>query len=344
MILTTERTEFVKEKYEYIIEILKTAGLFIGGIAVFINIYFAAKRAYAMEESAIAANKNAEIALHNLKISEDKQITERFAKAIEQLASEKIEVRLGAIYTLERIARDSEQDQWTIMEVLTAFVREYAPVKKEDKLKGQEDIEKLPKLRLDIQACLTVIGERIHPDPEKKRLNLTNVDISNANLIGANLTGADIIEANLTGADFTGADLTGAFLIGACLTGACLTGAYLIGAYLTGADIIEAKLIKADLTGANLVAAKLTKSILKQANLTGAYLKEADLTGAYLKEVNLTGAYLFRANLTQANLTKSILKGANLVQAYLAEADLAEADLTGAILKGAIMPDGSIHD
>uniref|UniRef100_UPI001177ECCC pentapeptide repeat-containing protein n=1 Tax=Calothrix rhizosoleniae TaxID=888997 RepID=UPI001177ECCC len=72
----------------------------------------------------------------NVKIAEDKQITERFSKAIEQLGSEKIEVRLGAIYTLERIAKDSPKDHWTIMEILTAFVRHNDAVEEEDNLSG----------------------------------------------------------------------------------------------------------------------------------------------------------------------------------------------------------------
>ncbi len=38
-----------------------------------------------------------------------------------------LEVRLGGIYALERIARDSPKDHWTIMEVLTAYVRENSP-------------------------------------------------------------------------------------------------------------------------------------------------------------------------------------------------------------------------
>ncbi|MBY5283711.1 pentapeptide repeat-containing protein, partial [Anabaena sp. PCC 7938] len=238
IILTTgEWTQLLEKKYEYVIKVLTTAGLIFGGIVGLINIFFAAKRAYAMEESAKAANesakaanKNAEIALKNLKISEDKQITERFAKAIEQLASEKIEVRLGAIYTLERIAKDSEKDQWTIMEVLTAFVRENAPVKKEDQLQDQEDIEKLRKLRLDIQECLTVIGRREHKDPENKRLDLSNINISKANLTEANFKRAILAEANLKrailiGANFEGAIFTRADLAEANFTRAILTEA-----------------------------------------------------------------------------------------------------------------------
>ena len=53
--------------------------------------------------------------------------TDLFTRAIDQLGSEKLEVRLGGIYALERIARDSEKDHGPIMEVLVAFVRLHAP-------------------------------------------------------------------------------------------------------------------------------------------------------------------------------------------------------------------------
>src|SRR5579871_5378315 len=68
-----------------------------------------------------------------VQIMEQGHITDRYTKAIEQLGKldgdkPNIEVRLGAIYALERIARDSPRDHWTIMEVLTAYVRQNAPV------------------------------------------------------------------------------------------------------------------------------------------------------------------------------------------------------------------------
>ncbi|MFN7657556.1 MAG: pentapeptide repeat-containing protein, partial [Dolichospermum sp.] len=174
-----------------------------------------------------------------------KQITERFSKAIEQLGSDKPEVILGGIYTLERIARDSAPDQWTIMEVLTAFVRQNAPIIKENESQSPEDQEKFLKLRISIQACLTVIAERKHPYLENKPLDLTKVNISGFNLYGAdlkgaNLFGADLREANHAGAVHIGADLRGAVLAGAVLIGANLFGAVLTGAVLAGAKLTGA--------------------------------------------------------------------------------------------------------
>jgi sarcosine oxidase gamma subunit len=245
MILTTDKEDLLKNKYEYIVESLKVLGLFISGGAVIVNVYFAGKRAEAMEETAKATNRNAEAANKNAETANQKQITERFSKAIEQLGSDKPEVILGGIYTLERIARDSAPDQWTIMEVLTAFVRQNAPIIKENESQSPEDQEKFLKLRISIQACLTVIAERKHPDLENKRLDLTKVNISGFNLYGADLKGA-----NLFGADLREANLAGAVLIGADLRGAVLAGAVLIGANLFGAVLTGAVLAGAKLTGA----------------------------------------------------------------------------------------------
>ena len=50
-------------------------------------------------------------------------MTDRYTKAIEQLGSDKLDVRIGGIYALERIARDSPRDHPTAMEVLAAFIR-----------------------------------------------------------------------------------------------------------------------------------------------------------------------------------------------------------------------------
>ncbi|MEA5578354.1 pentapeptide repeat-containing protein [Anabaena sp. UHCC 0451] len=342
MILTIDKIEVLKEKGEYIIEILKTAGLFSGGIAASINIVFAAKRAYAMEETAKAANESAKAANKNAEIAQDKQITERFAKAIEQLASDKIEVRLGAIYTLERIAKDSKQDQWTIMELLTAFVRENAPIKKEEKpqnkkplvdewsnVQKEKEIEELPKLRLDIQECLTVIGRREHPDPENTRLDLRNVNISKANLQGAKLQGANLEGANLEGANLEGANLEKANLEGANLEKANLRETKLLWAKLRRANLKRAILIEAELQMANL----------EEANLEEAELQMTNLEGANLIAANLKYAKLFWAKLGRANLKKSNLRGANLIKANLIAANITEANL-----KGAMMPDGSIHN
>ncbi|HKK28948.1 MAG TPA: pentapeptide repeat-containing protein, partial [Alphaproteobacteria bacterium] len=56
-----------------------------------------------------------------------------YVKAIEQLASDSVEVRIGAMYALEQIARENQRYHWPIMETLAAYVRERAPWPPKDK-------------------------------------------------------------------------------------------------------------------------------------------------------------------------------------------------------------------
>ncbi len=111
--------------------------------------------------------------------------TSKKTLAINQLGEtgpEKLAIRLGGIYALERIARDSERDHWPIMEILTAYVREHAPWKAE----GQHS---QPKLAPEIQAILTVLGRRTrsYGKGEDWPLDLSFTDLRRAALTDAHL-------------------------------------------------------------------------------------------------------------------------------------------------------------
>ena len=83
------------------------AGLFAAGALVFTALNFTLSR-------------------RTFELTEQGQVTDRYTKAIEQLGSDKLDVRIGGIYALERVARDSAKDHPTVMEVLTAFIREHS--------------------------------------------------------------------------------------------------------------------------------------------------------------------------------------------------------------------------
>jgi len=65
----------------------------------------------------------------NLRVAQEGQITNRFTQAIGQLGAieddkPNLVVRLGGIYALERIARDSERDFPAIVRVLDAYLED----------------------------------------------------------------------------------------------------------------------------------------------------------------------------------------------------------------------------
>jgi hypothetical protein len=283
----------------------------------------------------------------NFTLSREGQVTDRYTKAIEQLGSEKLDVRIGGIYALERIARDSAKDHPTVMEVLTAFIREHshepwpppetgssgrtaaAPRALSSTTRTQRPARTVQYLaarsssstsnppepervtRPDVRAAATVIGRR-NAKRDIRPIDLARVDLTRADLTDANLNLANLNGAHLTGADFTRAALVGAYLYDADLDGAHLIAAYLMGAHLTSAHLDGADLRDAHLDGAHLGTAHLTRAILTRADLTDADLTDADLTDADLTDADLTRAHLTRADLTDADLTDAILTDADL--------------------------------
>jgi hypothetical protein len=103
----------------------------------------------------------------------------------------------------------------------------------------------------------------------------------------------DLSEADLSGADLCWADLRGADLYRALLRGADLRGALLRGADLRGADLRWVHLPLADLREADLTGADLSGADLRWADLRGADLSTAILVGTNLKEANLTGCKVY---------------------------------------------------
>ena len=171
------------------------------------------------------------------------QVTDRYTRAIEQLGSGKLDVCIGGIYALERVAHDSPRDHPPVMEVLTTFVREHS---REQWPPGVSDDARTT--RPDIQAALYVIGRR-EARHDRRYIYLGGANLTEATLVDANLARANLASANLTRANLPGADLTGATLSGVNLTGANLTRRYFPSANLSCANLSRANLTGADLTG-----------------------------------------------------------------------------------------------
>jgi Pentapeptide repeats (8 copies) len=241
------------------------------------------------------AQRSDERLREQIAVAQEGQITERFTRAVDQLGqpgNDRLDVRLGGIYTLERIAHDSPTHRLAVVEILTAFVRSHAPWPPH--LPGQyhadAPINQVPSLQTrapDVQATLNVIGRR-PTQKDDSPLDLTQTDLRQANLIEAKLTEAQLEGANLENAGLEGANLENAWLKRANLKGASLIGANLKGARLERANL-GAWLERANLKGASLTGANLKGAGLEGANLEGARLQGANLEGAWLEKARANG-------------------------------------------------------
>jgi hypothetical protein len=206
-----------------------------------------------------------------LRATEQSQITERFTRAIDQLGKSdspsegksateasrsNLAIRLGGIYALERIAKDSKEDYSVVMEVLAAFVRENARWSA-----NQENPElTFQGLQPDVQAALTVIGRRTvaYQKDDNQQIDLSGTDLRGAELSRANLNRVDLRATHLEEAILTDTQFEGATLIDARFARAVLRTSNLRKADLRGCDFRGATIDRVDFTDANLSGADLS--------------------------------------------------------------------------------------
>ena len=271
-----------------------TVAAIIGGVVVLVGVYINWRRVSALERQVTTLQLG--------------QITERFTRAIDQLGTVRTdneparEIRAGGVRSLERIARESAEDFWPVLDILTAYLRSESPTASPDvEALGAEEIFEIDaheiRNRMDVAFTVDAI-QRLWPferQPVPEPLNLAFTFAPQLSLPEKNLEGADLRYAYLRGANLRGADLR---------------GAKFEGANLEEANLAQANLKQANLEGARLDRASLEQAHLEQANLSRASFRHADLAGADLRIVDLRYAHLEGAILMHANLDDALLDGA----------------------------------
>ncbi|MEM7181563.1 MAG: pentapeptide repeat-containing protein [Spirochaetota bacterium] len=140
-------------KFDLLIKIL-------GGSGGLFALYLAYRRSRQMDKTIAETERN----------NKESSQRDRFTKAVEQLGNDKAEVRLGAIYTLDKIGKEAvalkdKEEVERIVNIFCSFVRERSHEKlgKEtpDWLIGKEssvgDEKKEEKPRIDIQAVVDIL-------------------------------------------------------------------------------------------------------------------------------------------------------------------------------------------
>ncbi len=311
---------------------ISTIGSFVGGGALLIGLFFTWQQ---------------------LQITLDGQITDRITKAVEQIGSENLSVRLGGLYALERIALDSDRDVLKIIDIICAFIRINSPsefsargifsTSYERELSEEEfgiisqTIFNPPRPPEEIQTALQILSnlspqhQRLSIDRQKQKINLLASNISGVKLSsGSGLTNlvldksnSDFVlmpNVNLTHLRASQSNFRGAFLEGANLKNSNLSESFFECAVLTQATLEGCHFNGARLDKATLVKVKAKGVVFNQARLVDAEIWNADLRNANLGFAEMQGASFKNADLTNATLEVSKLR---------------EADFEGAILKGA---------
>ncbi len=214
-------------------------GTVSGGVALFTGYIAILRSETNTRQNEIANDQN--------EITEQGLITDRINKATEGLGkSDKdgkpvLQVRIGALYALERIAQDSLRDHIRIMKIVCSYIRVSKHLAN-GRAKAQAVSE-------DIRAALIIIGQRgewtedqehlKEEDKQTYKLDLRHCNLNNASLANANLSNALLIDATLETSVLSGAILHNADLLGTNLTKARLNNADFKDAYMGKAFAYE---------------------------------------------------------------------------------------------------------
>ncbi|WP_424932768.1 pentapeptide repeat-containing protein [Amaricoccus macauensis] len=276
-----------------------------------------------------------------------------------------IEVRVGAILTLDRISRTNPEEHIRVMDILCTYIRENAPAKDAKDLNlddtFEDSINSLSKPRTDIQTALTTLGnrepQRIENEEKRRtqggetgyRLDLRETNLRKSDLSHLNLNRARLNHARMEGADLREARILRADLSEAQIQGADLSETQMGAADLEGARMERADLSEARIEGANLRRASMNGAGLRLARMEGADLRlaqmgAADLWGAQMKGADLGGAQMQDANLRGARMQGTDLRWARMERADLCAAQMQDANLSEARMQGANIRDARLEE
>jgi uncharacterized protein YjbI with pentapeptide repeats len=279
----------------------------LGGMAFFATAFF--------------SWRNTQLAQQNLQVTEEKQVTERLSKALDQLESGNPTIKLGAIYALRRISQESDKNFQFITEILSSFVQ--IPIENHSS-KQSKPLE----ISRETQTALTIIGSLGSKKAQQR------IDISHSMLVKASFRGLAFEDINLEHSNLRQADLDGVDLSNANLTDVDLSDAYMGSANFSGASLVRAKLDRIN---------TMFEHEVKQVIFASAILRDADIHNAQLARANFTGSNLYSAKLQETNFREADFTNAILARADLSRADLSKANLTNADLVNTIFKDTCIH-
>jgi uncharacterized protein YjbI with pentapeptide repeats len=228
------------------------------------------------------------------------QITDRFNKAVEHLGNDEITVRLGGLYALEQILRDSPEEHETVIEVIATYIRERSKINQlNEGISSKSGSTNLKRVSTDIQTALRILTRR----PTGEGRNEDRIDLHNTNFQGAYLTKTEFGKlANLRDATLDFVNFQRATLDNVDFTSAMLSGANFNHAAISGSNFTRVWTYDA-----NFSDARITSGNFSEAQMDGTNFNGADL--AY---VNFNGASLFNSKFNNANLLGTTFNNAEI--------------------------------
>lgn len=288
-----------ENKPYFLLEMFGTLATISGGIILLLN--------YLNSRDRLAAEKRQ---------NESRLSSERFTRAVELLGHERKDVRVGAIYSLMRLAIDFSDFRLTTIDILVALIHERSREKKSDFDSSNTnkffvepyELREEARIDIDVQASLKTINYL--------RKKFSEVSEKSISLDKTYLVGADLSNSNFRDVSFKEAILVGSDLSESNFSKADFRRANLDYANASRSEFYEAKFEAATCKKTNFLSSNLEKADLENANFESAYLRDVSLRKAIIAGTIFNDAHaLFPEQLLEAiDQSKALLYGSAYLQ------------------------------
>ena len=277
-----------------------------------------------------------------------------------------IEVRLGALYALERISQDSARDHVTVMETICAYItqngscRDLPPLlprfpnynlsktvrhfkiqensleflfKFESELK--EIHRRVESPRKDIEVAFHIIGRRSAFRRDRERLEAKSkfMKFNRIDFRGFEISNLDISDMEFQRSYFDGVEFRNASLETNAFFNCHFDGSRFAGVKMKSTSFFNCELRNSDLRGVNFV-----QNNFFNCNLDGSTMSGCTLSGKMIISQNFCNVNLNFSDLSYSTFSMSDFSGPYLCASFafssLSNCNLTETDMRGADLEG----------
>lgn len=315
----------------------------------------------------VVAHWQARASLAQVSIARESHYTTLFTKAVEQLGATRdvkrraiddgdnpptlydytetepnLEVRLGAIYALERIAKDSERDRAPILEVFCSYVRnpqncgnavELKDIP-DDQIKFREWKNQLHPPRIDIKACIRILSGELaaNQNGDLSRSNLQNHIFIDGALAGTNFDGS-----NLGASSFNNFNVDNSRFNRAIIVAVTFQNCLIRNADLDEARFSHVRFEACHLTSSQAHRTQFSTSIVQSSDWQNASFESSRFSSVIFVNSNLPGASFRDGVLDSVQFVQATLNFASFKNAYLNDVVFSHSEITGASFEGATL-------
>jgi len=204
--------------------LLKLIFAVIAGLGGAVALVVAYRRQKVLEEgirlSARAQFHSEQVAENNAHDATERRVTDLYGQSVEQLGHDKAAVRLGGLYSLERLAQDHEEHRQTVVDVVCAYLRMPFHIEVPESVTDassetvisndlDEGSEQELQVRLAAQRLLArhlrapATGDSVSPTGVAAHWSGIRVDLTGAHLVSIDFSGCSFLAADFSNARFS---------------------------------------------------------------------------------------------------------------------------------------------